>query len=73
MNSTVVLTKVGNNYFLESGEPVFVLRAQDELATSAVFYWAATAESRGVDRALIDEARAHAHVMRQWPTKKMPS
>lgn len=48
-------------------EPVFILRAQDELAPPAVEMWAeGLAVRRGNDDPKVREARALAHMMRAW-------
>jgi len=47
-------------------EPIFVLRASDVLAPSAVRDWAACAESLGVSAAKVREARALADRMVVW-------
>lgn len=48
-------------------EPVFVLRAKDPLAASAVEYWAKNAEATGFhDPAKCAEARHLASSMREW-------
>jgi hypothetical protein len=52
-------------------EPVFLLRAQDELASLAVDYWADLMESNGGDPELIRLAREHAAKMAAWPNQKM--
>lgn len=71
MNSITLHSQCGN-HFLRSGEPVFVLRGQDELAVSAVLYWVAVAESRGLGQEMLQSARAHAMRMAEWPVKKLP-
>lgn len=53
-------------------EPVFVLRAQDELAPLAVEVWAKMAENNGCNAPKVAEAIAIAAKMRAWPTKKVP-
>lgn len=53
-------------------EPLFVLRAQDALAVSAVLHWAHEAEIEGTSRETIAEARKVAAEMAAWPTKKIP-
>jgi len=53
-------------------EPVFLLRANDQLAAIAVDYWAALVASNGGDPEIVDSARQQANRMRAWPRKKMP-
>ena len=53
-------------------EPVFVIRAQDACAYETVMRWALIAEQKGVDPAMVAEARAHAVKMAEWPVKKIP-
>ena len=54
-------------------EPIFVLRAQDKLASAAVRYWAARADSCGVPQAKVTEAFELSRKMDEWakdhPTK----
>jgi hypothetical protein len=75
----ITLLKRGANHFLpaanspnEPGEPVFLLRGQDELAGATVLYWAALVESRGLDQVMLQSARDHAVSMVKWPVKKLP-
>jgi len=51
-------------------EPVFILRAQDKLAVSALEMYLALASShdRPVAHSLLKEIEA----FKEWPTKKMP-
>lgn len=53
-------------------EPIFVLRAQDELAWAVVTDWAILAQKRGVSEAKVQEAFDLAEAMKAWPTKKLP-
>ncbi len=53
-------------------EPVFLLRAQDEIAAETVRHWADTLESVGGSIELADKARRWAKVMANWPVKKVP-
>ena len=55
-----------------SGEPVFLLRAQDELAGDVVRIWALRAEDIGVSRCKVNCARDRSTEMDDWPTKKLP-
>jgi hypothetical protein len=61
-----VLDNVGPN------EPIFVLRAQDEIAPIVIRAWAAIAENRGTPAAKVADARAIADVMEAWPHRKVP-
>jgi hypothetical protein len=50
-----------------SGEPVFILRAQDRFAPDVIEAWANKVElARGTTTSKIREARALAHEMRAW-------
>ena len=53
-------------------EPLFVLRAQDQLAPDLVDRWASILRAEGGNEAKVAEARALAAAMRAWPTKKLP-
>lgn len=53
-------------------EPIFVLRASDELAEHAVRHWAAKAAVAGVPGTKVKDALDVADAMRAWPTKKLP-
>ena len=53
-------------------EPIFVLRAQDELAASLVRLWAGRARAAGAPAEKVDEAYACADAMDAWPTHKVP-
>jgi hypothetical protein len=53
-------------------EPIFVLRANDEIAETTVRHWAAVAIVRGVDGAKVLQALEVADAMRDWPRKKLP-
>lgn len=50
-------------------EPVFLLRAQDEVAPIAVDAWACALRARGGDETVIREAFAQAGKMRDWQQK----
>jgi hypothetical protein len=52
-------------------EPVFLLRAQDELACQAVAYYASLCEQHQAPE-VAAKARAHATRMADWPIKKIP-
>jgi hypothetical protein len=53
-------------------EPVFILRAQDKLAPLLVEEWALRAQGFGCPQEKVDEARALAQAMREWPNRKNP-
>lgn len=57
---------------IPDAEPVFILRAQDELAAALVDEWCQRADAAGVRSGKIAEARAIAEDMRAWPYKKRP-
>lgn len=57
---------------VETGEPFFVLRAQDALAAPLVSEWAKRAEGAGVPDRKVKNAFFTALAMRQWPKKKVP-
>lgn len=51
-------------------EPVFLLRAQDKMASTVVRHWADCNTLNGGDLELSRLARAHADLMDAWPKKK---
>ncbi len=56
-------------------EPVFVLRAQDQLAPVVIKIWALLAESLGTSQEKVNEARLVAEDMEVWQvknTRKIP-
>jgi hypothetical protein len=55
---------------IPADEPVFLLRAQDELAARAVEFYAGLCAVEAPD--VCQKALAHAKQMRAWPTKKLP-
>lgn len=56
---------------IPADEPVFLLRAQDQLACMAVAYYASLCEqAQSPEVAAL--ARAHAGRMAAWPKKKVP-
>lgn len=57
---------------LESGEPVFILRGQDRLASECVRHWCARASMAQVRPQKITEAWGVAADMEEWPEKKIP-
>ncbi len=54
-----------------AGEPVFLLRAQDELAAETVRCWAAYARAAGRPE-MAAEADRIAEAMAAWPARKLP-
>lgn len=50
-------------------EPIFVLRAQDNMAADTVRLWASTARTRGVNPKKVKEALACADDMDKWAKK----
>lgn len=55
---------------IPSDEPVFLIRAQDQVSGDAVRAWADLHEKAGGDPKLAELAREHADLMDKWPTKK---
>ena len=51
---------------IPADEPVFLLRAKDEVAPLTVERWAALAEQAGADHAIVKAARDQAASMRRW-------
>ena len=51
-------------------EPVFVLRAQDKLAETAIEMYRALAASHG--RPLASSLQKEIEAFKKWPTKKLP-
>lgn len=51
-------------------EPVFLIRAQDQVSGDAVRAWADLHEAAGGNPELAERAREHADLMDAWPTKK---
>jgi hypothetical protein len=51
-------------------EPVFILRAQDKLAETAIEMYRALAASHG--RLLANSLQKEIDAFKKWPTKKMP-
>ncbi len=51
-------------------EPVFILRAQDKLAETAIEMYRALAASHG--RPLANSLQKEIETFKKWPTKKMP-
>jgi len=57
---------------LASGEPYFVLRAQDRLAPELIETWAVEAELNDCPPQKVASARAVAKAMRGWRKRKLP-
>lgn len=53
-------------------EPVFILRAQDELSADLVELWAIRAKMLGCHNDKVNEAYALAEDMRAWPGQRVP-
>lgn len=53
-------------------EPVFTIRARDELAETTLAQYCTAAEARGVDPAVIDRVKAANRVMAAWADKRLP-
>ncbi len=51
-------------------EPVFILRAQDKLADTAIEMYRLLAASHG--RSLANSLQKEIEAFRKWPTKKLP-
>ena len=51
-------------------EPVFILRAQDKLADTAIEMYRLLATSHG--RSLANSLQKEIEAFRKWPTKKLP-
>lgn len=52
-------------------EPVFILRAGDQIAPMVVRYWADRNDHAGGDPAVSQAARDHADKMERWPKKNL--
>lgn len=52
-------------------EPVFLLRAQDQLACMAVMFYAELCRKHQAP-SVAAKAKAHADAMARWPKKKLP-
>lgn len=53
-------------------EPIFVLRAQDNLAPELIREWAYRARYHGCPKEKTDEALKLADLMAAWPNRKYP-
>lgn len=47
-------------------EPVFLIRAKDEVGPLTVDKWADYAEQAGASHGIVTHAREHAQLMRKW-------
>lgn len=56
---------------IPENEPVFLLRAQDKVASRVVRVWAWEHEHEGGDKKLSEMAMLHADKMEAWPVKKL--
>lgn len=65
-NTCPTLAKIGDD------EPIFVLRAQDELAARVVRFWATLAANHRVDEEKVAEAMRCSAEMERWPGRKKP-
>lgn len=52
--------------FLESEEPIFIIRAQDAVGAHAVRAWAHLAAQAGAAESKVADAIAHAKVFEAW-------
>ncbi len=51
-------------------EPVFILRAQDQVAAETVRFWVKRHLERNGSQDIADLALEHSHKMDNWPIKK---
>lgn len=51
-------------------EPVFLLRAQDQVAAEVVRYWAYLHKAKGGDKEIAVLAKKQADLMDEWPKHK---
>lgn len=65
----LVLLEYGN---IPEEEPVFVIRARDELAETTLAQYCTAARARGVDQAVIDRVCAANRQMAAWTNKRLP-
>lgn len=65
--STIVSPEVVK---IPEDEPIFVLRAQDRLASTVVRIWALLAQTHEVDNLKVVNARIAAAEMDEWASKK---
>ena len=55
---------------IPENEPVFLLRAQDQVAAEVVRYWAYLHQARGGDEDIASLVHHHADLMDEWPKHK---
>lgn len=58
---------------IPADEPVFLLRAQDELSARIVDYYAEAYLQNGGDKETAMALMRHAQKMRQWPCRRFPT
>jgi len=66
-----LVSKIKNGSLPEE-EPLFTLRAQDELASAVVRFWCSLAATAGAPKDKINAALDLATAMDEWPTKQTP-
>lgn len=59
-DQTLMLDKVGDD------EPIFILRARDELAIDTITFWISFAKTRGVNEHKTQEAELHREAFIRW-------
>jgi hypothetical protein len=57
---------------IPADEPVFFLRAQDQVAAATVRFWAFQAMDQGADPVMVQGALKQADAMEAWGKKKLP-
>jgi hypothetical protein len=57
---------------IPADEPVFIIRAQDELGELVVRFYALLAEQQLKNPGLAIKVREHADLFAVWPTRKKP-
>ena len=57
---------------IPADEPVFILRAQDDLAELVVRFYALLVETQLHDPVFAQRVREHADLFAVWPTRKRP-
>lgn len=62
-----------NTHLIPDEEPVFLLRAKDELAVETLEHWISLAKSRGVDQRTIDSAERHLAKFKTWYKREKPN
>ncbi len=53
-------------------EPVFLIRAQDKVASAVLIFYAERARKAGASQELVDKVLEHAALMERWPKHKVP-